>query len=255
MDLLKRFIHHIFLNWERPLYSQALFKFCSKYLDMWYGDNNFDRNTNGEYRFLKFLMPRVHTVFDVGANVGDYSREMLRINPGLAIHAFEPGKDAFEKLKQLRVVSNNVALGERDEERLLYREEGKHSHNSFYNLHGDALAPVKVAVTTVDAYCMKNGIARIDFLKVDVEGFEYSVLKGAENMLKRGAVDYIQFEFSGATVEARVFLRDFLDLFNRYGYDLYRIKTKSVEMVEYRPDKERFTLTNYVAARKGLPVG
>ncbi|OGZ04653.1 MAG: hypothetical protein A2648_00960 [Candidatus Lloydbacteria bacterium RIFCSPHIGHO2_01_FULL_41_20] len=254
MNPFKYFINKIFLNWEHPFYSETLFKFCTKYLDMWYGDNNFDRMTNGEYRFLHFLIPRIKTAFDVGANIGDYSEEMLRINPLLIIHAFEPGQDAFEKLKKLNVTANNFALGDRDENRLLYREAGKNNHSSFYNLHSDALAPVSVRVTTLDSYCSKNNVAHIDFLKIDVEGFEYSVIKGAEEMLSKKAIDYIQFEFSGATVESRTFLKDFLTLFRKYGYKLYRIKAKSIEMVEYRPDKERFTLTNYLAIKEGLPI-
>jgi len=254
MNPLKRFVSNIFLNWEHPFYSEALFKFCSRYLDMWYGDNNFDRQTNGEYRFLNFLMPKAKIVFDVGANVGDYASEMLRINPAVTIHAFEPDKNAFEQLKTLPLIANNFALGDRVEKRLLYREAGKTSHNSFYNFHGDALSPINVAVSTLDEYCDAHGITHIDFLKVDVEGFEYLVMKGAEKMLSKKAIDYIQFEFSGATIESRTFLKDFLLLFKTCGYVLYRIKATSVEPLEYRPDKERFTLTNYVAAREGLPV-
>ena len=255
MNIFKLLVNKIFLNWEHPFYSRTLFKFCTKYLDMWYGDNNFNRTSNGEYRFLRFLMPKARVVFDIGANVGDYSEEILRLNPSIKIHAFEPDKDAFEKLKPLPLAANNFALGDRSEERLLYREEGKTSHNSFYNLHSSATAPITVAVTTIDDYCLKNKISHIDFLKVDVEGFEYSVIKGAEKMLAKGAINYVQFEFSGATIEARVFLKDFLTLFNKYGYNLYRIKPKSIEIVDYRPDKERFTLTNYLAVRKGLPIG
>jgi FkbM family methyltransferase len=254
MNPFKLLVNKKILNWEHPFYSEALFKFCTKYLDMWYGDNNFDRMTNGEYRFLQFLIPKLKTVFDVGANIGDYSKEMLRINPSLSIHAFEPDKDAFEKLKKINLIANNFALGDRDEERLLYRQEGKTSHNSFYNLHNDTLAPVNVAVATLNGYCSKKNITHIDFLKVDVEGFEYSVIKGGEKLLEKGAIDYIQFEFSGATVESRTFLKDFLTLFKKYEYTLYRIKGTSVEIVEYRPDKERFTLTNYLAVRKGLPI-
>lgn len=254
MNPLKYLINKIFLNWEHPLYSDILFKFCTKYLDMCYGDNNFNRMTNGEYRFLEFLIPKVKTVFDVGANIGDYSKEMLRINTTLKIHAFEPGKDAFEKLKKINLIANNFALGEHEEERLLYQELGKNNHNSFYNIHGGTLAPVSVAVTTLDDYCNKNNITHIDFLKVDVEGFEYSVMKGSETMLSKKAIDYIQFEFSGATVESRTFLKDFLTLFKKYGYNLYRIKAKSIEIVEYRPDKERFTLTNYLAIKEGFPI-
>lgn len=255
MNLFKSLVNKTLLNWERPIYSSALFKFCTKYLDVWYGDNNFDRKTNGEYRLLRFLMPRSKIVFDVGANVGEYAREMLAINPAVTIHAFEPDPEAFSQLQKLSIIANNVALGDTAGERTLYRGDEKSTHNSFYQVHAAPLAPIEVETTTLDAYCRNAGISHIDFLKVDVEGFEFQVLKGATSMLEQSAIDYIQFEFSGATIESRTFLRDFIKLFQRYGYGLYRVKATSVEAVEYRPDKERFTLTNYLAVRRGLPVG
>ncbi len=253
MNIIKFVLDRTLLNWKHPIYSPALFKFSSKYLDLWYGDNNFDRNTNGEYRLLRFLMPRCAVVFDVGANIGEYSSEMLRINPSLTVYAFEPDPVPFSQLEKSGVRANNIALGDKNEKRVLYRD-GKSTHNSFYRVHDQTTTPVEVPTTTIDTYCAEHGIPHIDFLKVDVEGFEFSVLRGAEGMLVRNAIDYVQFEFSGATIESRTFLRDFLELFRKYGYDLYRIKATSVELVEYRPDKERFTLTNYIAVKKGLPI-
>ncbi len=51
-----------------------------------------------------------------------------------------------------------------------------------------------VQVTTLEIFCAENGIWQIDLLKIDVEGFEYDVLKGAQNVLKKGAVKAIQIE-------------------------------------------------------------
>lgn len=254
MNLGKWILNKTLLNWKRLIYSPTLFKFCTKYLDLWYGDNNFDRHTNGEYRLLQFLMPKASMVFDVGANVGDYSGEILKINPSATVHAFEPDKNAFAELQKLNLIANNIALGDITEKRLLYRGDDKTTHNSFYDVHEKSIAPVEVETRTLDAYCDEKHISHIDFLKVDVEGFEFFVLKGAEDMIRRGAIDYIQFEFSGATIESKIFLKDFLEFFNTYGYGLYRIRATSVEPVAYHPDQERFTLTNYLAVKKGLPV-
>lgn len=252
--MLKFFLNKTFLNWERPIYSPLLFKFCSKYVDMWYGDNNYNRQTNGEYRLLKFIIPKAKTVFDVGANIGEYSSEILRINPSVLIHAFEPGIAAFNKLKALKLTANNFAMGNKSGKHLLYQENKCSTHNSFYNFNNDTLKSVEVEVQTIDEYCLKNNIRRIDFLKIDVEGFEYAVLAGSQKMFESKAIDYIQFEFSGATVESRIYLKDFILFFKKYGYDLYRIRGTSVDAVDYYPDRERFTLTNYLAVKQGLPV-
>lgn len=255
MKAIKWLVNKTILNWEHPIYSQTIYKFCTKYLDLWYGDNNFNRYTNGEYRLLRLIIPKVSVVFDVGANIGEYSSEILKINSSVTIHAFEPGSEAFEKLKHLKLTANNFALGDKKERKMLYREIGVTTHSSFYNFHNNNLKPSEVEVQTIDEYCLKNDINHIDFLKVDVEGFEYFVLKGAQKMIGRGAIDYVQFEFSGATIEARVYLKDFILFFNKFGYILHRIKATSVEVVNYFPDRERFTLTNYLAVKNGLPVG
>lgn len=252
MRLLQWVVEKTILNWKNPFYSRNLFLVCSRYLDLWYGDNNFDRRTNGEFWLLGKLMPQARIAFDVGANVGDYSGEILRINPVIGIHAFEPDPDSYEKLKHLSLVANNIGLGEKEEIKTLYRVL-RSTHNSFYAFEPDAVS-LSVNVSTIDVYCEKRGIRHIDFLKIDVEGHEFFVLNGAKKLLKRQEIDYIQFEFSGATIESRVFLKDFIELFNAYSYDLYRIRAQDVQKVEYAPDKERFTLTNYLAIKRGMWV-
>lgn len=252
MKLLAWVAKKTMLNWERPFYSKSLFILCSRYVDLWYGDNNIDRKTNGEFWLLGKLMPNVKTVFDVGANIGVYAKEILRINPSITIHAFEPDPRAYEELKKLPVRANNFALGERAETKTLYRTP-RSTHNSFYVGESDA-DPYEVKVRTLDAYVQEHQIPHIDFLKIDVEGYEFFVLKGASETLSRGIVEYIQFEFSGGTLLSRVFLKDFIDLLDSYGYDLYRIRAKDVQRVNYLPDCERFTLTNYLAIKRGKPI-
>ena len=53
-----------------------------------------------------------------------------------------------------------------------------------------------VSCTTIDNFCAEKGIRTIDVLKIDTEGYELEVLKGARLMLKRGAIRYIYFEFN-----------------------------------------------------------
>ena len=252
MKVLQKIVEKVFLNWQHPFYSQKLFIFCSRYLDMWYGDNNFDRETNGEFSLLRKLMPRVQTVFDVGANVGDYSSEILKINNAINIHAFEPDPDSYKKLEGIPLIANNIGLGEKEEIKTLHRAS-RSTHNSFYTVESNTV-PFPVQVSTLDLYCKKEEVDHIDFLKIDVEGHEFFVLKGAQESFKKQAIDYVQFEFSGGTVVSRTFLKDFLDFFEEYGYDVYRIRAKDIKKVEYAQDKERFTLTNYLAVRRGAYI-
>lgn len=243
----------LIINYDHPIYSKTLFKIASRYVDFWYGDNNLSRNKNGEFWLLNKIIPGANTVLDVGANKGDYSSEILKINPKVSIHAFEPDPRAFNELKKLNLTAVNLAAGAKVEQKQ-FNQNHQSTHNSFYITEGDDSKTITVTVTTLDEYCRKNNITHIDFLKVDVEGHEFFVFSGAEELLKRKAIDYIQFEFSGGTVFSRTFLKDFIDLFAKHNYSVYRIRSKDVELVEWRPDKERFTLTNYLAIRKGMKI-
>lgn len=252
MSLLTRATKRIFLDWSHPFYSKSLYEFSKRYVDMWYGDNNFDRKTNGEYRILSTIIPKSQVVFDVGANIGEYAAEILSHNPKVQIHAFEPDPDSFAKLSTLPIQANNFALGETPGTHTLYRMP-RSAHNSFYS-QAQNVEEIPVEIRTLDTYVKEKGVTHIDFLKIDVEGHEFFVLKGGTDTLKAGIIDYIQFEFSGSTADARVFLKDFIALLNEYSYDLYRIRGTDVQLVEYFPDRERFTLTNYLAIRKGMPI-
>jgi FkbM family methyltransferase len=247
--MLKTILKRTVLNWNRPFYSEKLFEICKRYVDMWYGDNNFDRKTNGEYRVLMKIVPNATVVFDVGANIGEYAEEILKINPKAEVHCFEPHPTSFNKLKDIPVHAHNLALSEKEGSMTLFQME-RSTHNSFYAAEHNK-GGITVPVSTLDLFCARNKITHIDFLKIDVEGHEYAVLRGAEKMLKDKRIDYVQFEFSGASAAARTFLKDFVDIFDQNGYELYRIRGADIVAVVYRPDCERFTLTNYITIRKG----
>ena len=252
--LINNILKKTILSWKHPWYSKNLFLFCMRYVDLCYGDNNFDRETNGEYRTLKALAPKIKIAFDVGANDGDYASKLALLNGSSKIHCFEPDPRAFAKLRQNdSLIANNIALGEKIERKSINLAE-KSTHNSLLALDEKFTGKAEVEVSTVYDYCLKHRIESIDFMKIDVEGWEYFVLLGAREMLKKGAIDYVQFEFSGASREARTFLKDFIDLFSGFGYDIYRVKATSIEKVIYNPGKERFSLTNYLAIRRGADI-
>jgi hypothetical protein len=63
-------------------------------------------------------------------------------------------------------------------------------------------AAVAVATLTLDGYCARHGVERVDFLKIDVEGAELDVLLGAQALLKDRRVGIVQFEVSRPQVES-----------------------------------------------------
>jgi hypothetical protein len=88
--------------------------------------------------------------------------------------------------------------------------------------HGLAASVEEVPVTTVDRYCEENGIARVDLLKVDAEGFDLAVVQGAGRMLGEAAIRLVLTEFNdllpgpGASGGA---LLPIAELLAGHGYD------------------------------------
>lgn len=202
-------------------------------------------------------------VFDVGANVGDWSAGVLRVCPGATIHAFEPSAAHLARLRgrladggSVRV--NGFALGAAAGEATLYKDQeitglASMTRRDLGHLGVEMDESETIRVETLDAYAAREGIARIDYLKIDVEGHELDVLAGAEAMLASGAIGAVQFEFGGCNVDTRTFLRDFHRLFARHGFGLNRIRPNGrlAPIRRYREFDEQFATTNYLA----LPAG
>jgi FkbM family methyltransferase len=237
----------------------VLYRACRDYAQHFDGDNNPDAATNGELRVLTALMPECRVVFDVGANRGDWSETVLAINPDLEVHAFEPAADSFAALaaKRLaRVTPNKVGLGAVAERRELYALGDDSQLRSLYRRagleddHGIA-TPSRgepVDITTLDAYCAAAGIAAVDYLKIDTEGHDLQVLRGAAGMLRRRAVRFVQFEYGAANADSRDLLRDFFAFFGELRYNLHKIHPEGYSFYpRYNHRLENLQYQNWLA--------
>ena len=196
--------------------SSLLYRASLAYLNDYLGDNNVDIDENGESRFARRMLPHARTVFDVGANVGDWTALALTINSSLVIHAFEPSHATFSHLVSRRfppnVLVNPIGLGEHSETRELFVYSDYSGANSLYRRVGTPSEQQKkevVFVRTLDEYSKETGVERIEFLKIDVEGHEVFVLRGARQSLEAGRIGVIQFEYGGCYIDARALLRTF----------------------------------------------
>jgi FkbM family methyltransferase len=207
-------------------------------------------------------------VFDVGANVGDYALMVRRFVASARICAFEPSKRTFQQLLQNIKAADAgqqiepFNIGFSDAEKLIelysYTADGQEASllSSIDLRLPTQVVDVKVEsseqiqVRTIDRFCEEQGIKRIDFLKLDIEGHEVAALRGATRMLADGAISLIQFEFGPANIYSRTYLYDFWTLLaNRY--DLYRIIPKGIVPLRYYGEhNEIFLTTNYLAIRK-----
>lgn len=217
---------------------------------------------SGEARFLKHQIGRLTrpVVFDVGANVGDYSASALEANPGVQLHCFEPSEAHYKLLQErlpAQVVINPFGLSDAAETRSLHKDvdvTGLASlisrDLSHLNIQLDKLE--KVQLDTGDNYVARHGIGRIDLMKIDVEGWEMSVLKGFSGSFAKRIVQCCQFEFGHAHIERRENFRDFYRFFVDLGYTMGALKPNGrvQSMTHYDEIFENYYATNYVAILK-----
>jgi FkbM family methyltransferase len=214
------------------------------------GENLDDHRLNGERRLLKSLdLPAGAIIFDVGANVGRWSQQARALFPTAAIHAFEPLPTAFAQLERIDGIrAHQAALGAAPGTATLHYDPELTILSSLHDRAGVGLAETTaVEVTTLDDFADAHGIERIDFLKIDVEGHERDVLRGAARRLARAEIGVVQFEYGGTYLDAGVRLREVVELFPP-AYTVARVVPWGLmPITEQDLREESFALSNYVA--------
>jgi FkbM family methyltransferase len=126
-----------------------------------------------------------HTVFDVGAHAGYYTLLASRLaGPNGAVHAFEPDENNVVHLRK-HVEANNaanvtiVAKAVSEENGAAHFELGSGSGTGSLSESGS----LTVETLSLDSYCRETG-AKPDLMKIDVEGAEARVLRGAAGVLE-----------------------------------------------------------------------
>ena len=140
-------------------------------------------------------------MFDVGANVGQTINELRKYFPNGTINAFEPNPIAFELLKQNvsalpRVHFWNSGLGSTTGQ-IPFFENSCTDMSSFLKLDEMGWGTEKKSfarITTIDQFCLEHKIDSIDILKIDTQGFELEVLKGAGTMISNNQIQLVYFE-------------------------------------------------------------
>lgn len=245
-----------------PKYNHSLYEACARYVDRFNGDNNQFPDRNGEYLFLRTELPAMsnRTVFDIGANVGDWAAFAIRINDRIILHCFEPSKPAYRALVERRwpatVRIQNMGMDEVEGIRHLNVVGECSGMNSLYRRKGleasTALGKEEITVTTVDRYCEKNAVHTIDLMKVDVEGHELAVFRGAHRMFADGRIRMIQFEYGGCNLDARVYLADIWEYLEPFGFTFHKLYPEGRRHVAtYRQSLETFKYSNWVAVHQG----
>ena len=171
-------------------------------------------------------------VLDVGANEGNFGRELRELGFAGRIISFEPLPDAYKQLsaKALPDVSwtaVNIGLGDRDEERMLHVSansqsssflamESAHLEADPYSPYiGESRTPIRRLDGVFNQYCAPSGRA---FLKIDTQGYEKRVMEGASGVLDR--IPLVQLECSLVPLyRDSNLIEDLLSYMRGLGYD------------------------------------
>lgn len=249
------FVRKVFYKFNKFLYALSL---------RGLGILNFESDKlSGEEHFINNHVSKIRkgVIFDVGANVGNYSKKLRESNPDIEIFCFEPHPVNFQKLQiniaQLDVTLCNVGVGSTSGKLKLYdyADNDGSSHASLYKdvietIHKQKAVEHEVEVIALDELAATHSIEKVSLLKIDTEGHEMAVLKGFEQFIRAGKVDLIHFEFNEMNVASKVFFKDFWDFLPEY--DFYRMLPDGlVPIKKYSPVYcEIFAYQNIVAKLK-----
>lgn len=227
-----------------------------------------DPRSNGERGVQKVVLgyrqPGFKTVvFDVGANVGDWTRSLLAQIPlepaddssGIQVHVFEPCAGTFEILRsRIRALSQRASVA--------FVRKGCSGSSGTGVLHmvgigagtnsvvqaEDTEATEQIELISIDDYCHGSNIDHICLLKIDAEGHDAEVIKGASRMLQERNIEVLQFEYNQRWIHGGAFLRDAFNILCPFGYTIGKVTPYGVEFYQkWDWELETFREGNYLA--------
>jgi FkbM family methyltransferase len=215
------------LNWELDLregIDLAIFIFGS-----------FERETS---QALQKMVRPGSIVLDIGANIGAHTLNLARLATSTGkVYAFEPTDYAFRKLKRnlelnpeiaARVVAEQVRLScsnNLSAKVEIYSSWKVVGNERRHPKHRGIAQTTEGAISiTLDDYCDRSNISKIDFIKLDVDGFETEVLSGGIHRLSRDLPTICMELAPYALQERGSSLEELFEVLKTFGYRLVSLK-------------------------------
>lgn len=188
----------------------------------------------------KYLsLPQDAVIFDVGANTGIMSLQFAKLVPLGKIYSFEPTFYAFSKLeknlelnpelaKRIVAIQSFVSSSTSEEPNIKAYASwkvGGTAEGVKHQVHrGTEKSTKGIKAVCLDDFCEQNKIKRLDFIKIDTDGHEFEVLKGAKKVISKFGPIVI-FEIGIYVMkEKNIDFSDYLNYFDSLGYSLFNSK-------------------------------
>ena len=185
-----------------------------------------------EYRFFRSHLCEGMTILDIGAHTGYYSRLFSSlVGTRGRVYSFEPDPWSFEVLRGHTYKRNNIkqvssAVGDAVRRSYFYPNTRSRADSSL-SPRPFSGEPIVVGMTTIDSFCSEQNVPRIDAMKIDVEGAETAVLRGAKELLRKHSPSWIALELypegllrEGSSVD------DLCTLLHQFGYELHSLSPR-----------------------------
>jgi FkbM family methyltransferase len=206
---------------------------------------------------FSFIGSKANIAIDIGGNIGSYTEQLLKRNPNMTVHIFEPSKTNIQILNDKfinneKITINPLAVSETTGAATLFSNEpgsglGSLSKRKLDHFGINFETTESISTIRFEEYWVeKLNSCEIDLVKIDVEGHELSVLNSFGAALFK--TKYIQFEFGGTCIDTRTFFQDFWYFFSKKNYSIYRITPLGPQKIQkYSENHESFLYTNFIA--------
>lgn len=244
-----------------PVLNRLIYRVSLNYIDE-YRYFSYDADINGENTLIRVIAGHntnsSFVFFDVGANVGEWTSYCLEQfkQENVEGHLFELSSETYETLSskladQNNLILNNLGLSDKNES-VSFKNYGKDNGGNTIIMNADyhkkSYEVCHAKIIMGDSYCSEKQISRINLLKVDTEGADYSVLMGLEKGFENKKIDIVQFEYGYTHADAKTLMRDFFQFFEKHGYIVGRLSPHGVvfKIFEYA-DNDFKSGPNYIA--------
>jgi FkbM family methyltransferase len=203
---------------------------CRGIIGRLHGATVVDMERNGESAIIRHLHSSLRVVVDVGANLGEWTQLVMQTSQVEHCLVFEPSLIALSGLEKRFATMDNVtiiaaAAGEVPGNIVFYEEAGAGETSSVVqgvsNMESRART---IPVTTLDREIQERGFKKIDYLKIDAEGYDFFVLKGAVQLLEQKRIVAGQFEYGYGWALSGATLQHAFSWLKNLGYECFLLK-------------------------------